>query len=373
MKRLVLYMFLAFVLLAPALAMAAKGPALLSQGVEAYEFGEYQKATELLARSLSAGGLGPDQRAWVHCYLGAASYHLGRHKEAARQFGLAKAFAPDLKPPAWDMSPEVLEAFKRAPALGQGLRPAPRSPATAKAPPKSAPAVKPAPKPAPVAKPQPKAPSETARAGQGDKVDIAQAAALAGAEARRKAGLAKVEGVGHYNARRYRQAARCFAEYLKVFPDDEAVRNWRREALRLAGEMQVGSITVISEPRAQVLLDGKPKGLTPINLASVPAGERLVTVRAFGGSQQKRVRVRGRTAYELSFTLTGGALDVRSEPSAAIDLDGKEVGRTPLRLENLLLGVHRLRLRRQGYETQEHQVELRAGRSVKLEAVMQPR
>ncbi len=372
MKRLPLCIALLLVLLAPAAAAAttAKGPGLLSQGVEAYEYKDYQKAWDLLSRSLSAGGLGPGQMAWAHCYLGATAYAQGRLQEAEHQFGLAKAFSPGFKAPAWALGPEVVAAFERAPALGQGLRPKPRAQAP--------PAPKARPRPAPAAKPAakttgPKPTPPQSRAGAEPELDIPQAAALAAAGQRRKAELAKVEGVSQYNAQHYTQAVRSFDQYLKVFPDDVAVQNWRREALRLAGEVKVGTVTVLCEPRAQVLLDGKPVGLSPITLSSVPAGERLVAVRALGASQEKRVRVRGRTAYELSFTLTGGELEVRSEPWAVIELDGKEVGQTPMLLDNLVLGPHRLRLWRDGYIPQEHQVELRAGHRVKLEAVLQPR
>lgn len=354
--KLTILLLLAALALAGTSLAAGAGPALLSKGAQAYEFADYGQARVLLNQAMAAGGLSREQKAWVHTYLGAIALKDGDNETASRHFRRADSVAPEFQPPAWALEPQVLKAY--AAALGDAA-PSPPSPPP---PPPSTPPPKRL-EPAPQAETEP-LPAET---------DIAQAASVAAADYRRQARLAKVGGVTHFNAKRYARAAKNFSVYLKVFPEDTVVSGWRRQALSLADAMNHGMLAVHCRPTAQVLLDGKLMGVTPLTLPRVAVGSRRVEVTAHGASQRKVINIRGRTAYEVKFTLSGGVLEVKSQPWARAFFDGREIGQTPLRHENLVVGPHELRLVRQGYQDQEHRVVLRNQRTTELNVKLIPK
>lgn len=69
-----------------------------------------------------------------------------------------------------------------------------------------------------------------------------------------------------------------------------------------------------------------------------------------------------------------GAIHVTSDPTgAAVFLDEKMVGRTPVTLENLTPGRARLRIELRGYRTWEEWVLVEAGRSLRVERTLEQR
>jgi len=117
---------------------------------------------------------------------------------------------------------------------------------------------------------------------------------------------------------------------------------------------------------AAVYLDGKKLGFTPLVQKGVAVGRHQVEVRAYGARQSRQVEIKPRTTVKLRFQLTGGKLAVNAVPWAEIYFDGKKLGTTPLAIENLPLGPHRLELRRQGYGTVVREVVLEEGKAVRL-------
>ena len=203
----------------------------------------------------------------------------------------------------------------------------------------------------------------------------AREAALAreAAEKRRRAQLAFTQGVDAFNAGRYQEAADNFRRYLEVFPEDANGRDHLQRALRMVAESKVGTLVVGCRPVADVFLDGKKVGMTPLVLKQVPVGRHRLEVRAYGGSTGKEVEIKGRTTTKVRFDLYGGILAVNSTPWAELYFDDRKVGNTPMLLKDLPLGTHRITLRRAGYQPVSREVLLEKGKKVRLKINLSPK
>lgn len=192
-------------------------------------------------------------------------------------------------------------------------------------------------------------------------------------EARRQARLAFVQGITEFNAQRYDEALEQFHRFLAVFPHDPEGLQYL-DLTRLQMDLvSGGSVSVQSSPPAEVFLDGQACGWTPVFLEWVQAGPHRVEVAAHGGGQFKDIMVSGRSTLEVSFTLLGGGLAVNSQPWAEVFLDGQHQGRTPLTLENLVLGPHRVGVSRQGFQDQYQDVILMQDQTQAVSFTLQPR
>lgn len=117
-----------------------------------------------------------------------------------------------------------------------------------------------------------------------------------------------------------------------------------------------GQLLLESEPSgAEVVLDGRVLGRTPLLAAEIPDGSHEVVVRRKGyqsGHLTVQVLPDLTTRRQLQLRRLGasGELRVTSEPAGAqVLLDGRPVGRTPLHLRRVAPGDHRVVLRRPGY------------------------
>lgn len=129
---------------------------------------------------------------------------------------------------------------------------------------------------------------------------------------------------------------------------------------------------------AEVSLDGRTVGVTPLAAFEAEAGVREVRVRA-GGYEELRARVtiegRGKD-QRLAVTLVPlpapppgpplppapALLVLRSEPPGArVEVDGAGRGETPLEVRLEAGRAHRVRLTKEGHDDAEATVELRAG------------
>jgi hypothetical protein len=183
---------------------------------------------------------------------------------------------------------------------------------------------------------------------------------------RREARLALVQGISDFNARRYREAEANILAFLRVFPED-AEGLYYLDLARAQGQaVGVGRLKVFCAPEAQVLLDGRPVGQTPLSLPAAP-GVRRVEVRAHGGGQGQEVRVPAGGEAQVSFTLLGGFLAVNAQPWGQVYLDGKQVGQTPITLENLVLGPHTVTVRNPELPEQSQRVVLPLGETVSVQ------
>jgi len=128
---------------------------------------------------------------------------------------------------------------------------------------------------------------------------------------------------------------------------------------------------------ANIWIDGQPVGSTPLAELPVQPGRRSITVRAENfQTLLTEIEVAGcEERQELDLALVPGWAEIglQSEPAAAAVLvDGKPVGETPLKL-NLLEGEHDLEIRAAGFKAWRTRLAVSANQPRTLEAVrLQP-
>jgi hypothetical protein len=144
--------------------------------------------------------------------------------------------------------------------------------------------------------------------------------------------------------------------------------------------------------RAGVLIDGMWKGRTPLTVRGLSIGTHAVRVVEDGYvGETRRVAVDARPAgTTVSFQLarvrgperpaaavarpgaTTGALRVESRPSgAAVLVDGRVVGTTPLQVSDLEPGAHQVRLELPGHRPWATTATVIAGQSVRVAASLE--
>ena len=128
----------------------------------------------------------------------------------------------------------------------------------------------------------------------------------------------------------------------------------------------VGDLYVQSTPAgATVLVDGRPTGLlTPVLLRDLPSGEHELRLDLGCQVAAQRVEVKPRVVSraELVLALGTGALRVGSSPTGAVlTVDGVERGSTPVLLEGLACGSHRIELAALEHVPLSQQIELASG------------
>lgn len=129
-------------------------------------------------------------------------------------------------------------------------------------------------------------------------------------------------------------------------------------------------------PGAAVLLDGSEVGVSPIAVRSVASGTHTVRVtrEGFAPAQLSFAMVAGVTMAPLRFLLqpTSATLRLGSDPAeAAVQVDGRSVGATPL--DGLLLdpGSHEVRVEVKGFRPWSRRIEARAGETLELLAQLE--
>jgi iron(II)-dependent oxidoreductase len=138
---------------------------------------------------------------------------------------------------------------------------------------------------------------------------------------------------------------------------------------------ETGSLMVISTPpRAEIYVDGKLVGTTPITVEKVEIGEREVRIKR-GGFREfvRRVVVIANltTAVEAALEAVG-TLTVRANVSgASVYIDGVNQGAADMSLE-LSPGTYRVKVTKSGYQDYETTISIAAGDSRVVSVVLGP-
>jgi hypothetical protein len=161
------------------------------------------------------------------------------------------------------------------------------------------------------------------------------------------------------------------------------------------GAIESGRLIVRSTPPgALVTVDGRVRGQTPLTVSNLTLGKHTLEVGRSGfvphredvvltaGTSSRTLSVRlqaglpmpgaGGAAPSASATL--GAIFVDSRPQAArVIIDGRFVGVTPLRVPEMSLGMHTVRLERTGYFSFSTTVAVKAGEPARVTAALEQR
>jgi len=130
-----------------------------------------------------------------------------------------------------------------------------------------------------------------------------------------------------------------------------------------------GNLSVISTPSgASVILNGTPKGPTPLLINDVTAGGYTLRVESAGYTPREEdiIVTAGLTTY-INWTLipipiTNGTVSVQSTPSgASVTLNGTPKGPTPLLINDVTAGGYTLRVESAGYTPREVDIIVTAG------------
>lgn len=134
----------------------------------------------------------------------------------------------------------------------------------------------------------------------------------------------------------------------------------------------VGTVRVTSTPSgANVSVDGRRRGVTPLRLGGLLFGDHDVEV-ALDGYKAERQRVslsaeRASRVLDVKLTKTiaaptTGAVSVITDPAGArILVDGAAAGNAPLTVANLAPGKHAVQAERDGFESATRDVDVKAG------------
>lgn len=120
---------------------------------------------------------------------------------------------------------------------------------------------------------------------------------------------------------------------------------WGRDKwAEIANAPQLGTLQIGSSPAgAEVLVDGKSAGVTPVSL-ELEVGSHNVELRLKGAKKTQSIEVaRGQTlAVNVDWKARRyGSLNATSVPNGAkVIVDGRERGKTPLILDDLTVGAH---------------------------------
>jgi hypothetical protein len=136
-------------------------------------------------------------------------------------------------------------------------------------------------------------------------------------------------------------------------------------------QMEVGSIDIKSKPSdAMVLLDGKEVGTTPATLSSIPVGPHEIEIKIDGYKNWKRsIIIKKEKVNSLNTTLqlNIGSISIESYPEKAkVILDGKEVGKSPKHLTDIIVGTHEVVVSMDGYVTWKKTIKVKTAKETSL-------
>lgn len=144
----------------------------------------------------------------------------------------------------------------------------------------------------------------------------------------------------------------------------------RREVTPVDVEFASGKLAISSAPNgAQVVIDGKPAGATPLEL-TIPDGRHEVSLKYRSWPEVARsVTVNPHEPTKLDFEFPMGSVKIASAPGGAMVVSqGREIGRVPVLLENLEPGPVHYEVRLPGYQPYVLDGEVKPGEQTLLGA-----
>lgn len=136
-----------------------------------------------------------------------------------------------------------------------------------------------------------------------------------------------------------------------------------------------GIVTVTTTPPgAEVSIDSKPMGKTPISIPNVDPGIRELTISIQGyAALLKNIEVRAGMTTPVNEILSrqSGILDIQSAPSGAdVWLDETPAGKTPLNLTGVGVGPHKIRIQSPQFRDYSVEVHVSANQPARINAIL---
>ena len=166
---------------------------------------------------------------------------------------------------------------------------------------------------------------------------------------------------------------RAQAEGYEPLQASFVVGDGAQQSFGFALQRLPGKLNLISDPVAEVFVDGNPRGTSPLQALELSPGAHQLMLRAPRYQvHEAQVQIEGGGVEQtLRIALTPGwaPVSLSSIPSGAeILVDGQAAGRTPQTLE-LGAGTHELKLQLAGYASWRDTIQVIANESLQLPAV----
>ncbi len=139
-----------------------------------------------------------------------------------------------------------------------------------------------------------------------------------------------------------------------------------------------GGLKVASVPDgAEVTLDGKDVGRTPLKLPRVEVGSHTVVARLPDHSRvERRVKVKPgkEAALKVKLAPDFGQIEISVRPAtdALVWLDGDPLGNAPMTLKRVVAGKHKVRITSELYKAFETRINVRRGKIARVKALLKP-
>jgi hypothetical protein len=138
---------------------------------------------------------------------------------------------------------------------------------------------------------------------------------------------------------------------------------------RSAVTRQPGTLSIVTNPaRAAVVVDGEPRGVTPVSIELAP-GDHVVELTTETGVRRIPVTIQAGSQLSQYLELpqaVSGVLQIRTDPPAAsVTVDGRYVGRSPVSVDDLVPGTHIVVLQHQSASVTER-VLVESGKTTSL-------
>jgi len=127
-------------------------------------------------------------------------------------------------------------------------------------------------------------------------------------------------------------------------------------------EVSYGNVTVKTEPLAQIYQDGEKIDFGSVNKRLMPGMYTFKAEKDKYRSDEETIElIKGEDKnIRLSLTPRLGSLEIVTEPwESSIELNGKSYGKTPVTIEDLLIGEYDLKIEKEGYKTITQTVEIK--------------
>jgi serine/threonine protein kinase len=132
-------------------------------------------------------------------------------------------------------------------------------------------------------------------------------------------------------------------------------------------------VTINSEPGdANVWINGQSRGKTPLRITDLSPGNYQLTVKKNGFAEYHdkfKLRSGQKDAYTADLSPLAGEIYITTDPSPArILIDGKEISNsnTPVKLEKIPIGKHKIEIQKKGYVSVSKEIDIKQDEITKI-------